>query len=109
MRVTIFLLCLASVAAFIPAVQKQAPKTVLHLERRDVLITGIMGLLGAPAIATAKGSTFFFDDETVQEQSQQATNGLVDLNNAFVVSMHFTICHVFGAIQMKPQSRRLQS
>jgi hypothetical protein len=93
MRIAIFILCLTSVAAFVPSVQKQKAQTVLHLERRDVLITGIMGLLGSPAIATAKGSTFFFDEniENVREQSQQATDGRIDLNSAFVVSKQFCL------------------
>lgn len=90
MRIPLIVLSLfASAVAFVPAVQKKViTSTQLNLERRDVLITGIMGLIAAPGIATAKGSTFFYDDkiEQVREESQMPTGGKVDLNSAFVVS-----------------------
>ena len=81
-----------TVNAFVPTVPKAAAATTtttqLEMERRDVLITGIMGLVAAPGLAHAKGSTFFYDDkiEEVREPSQMATDGKVDLNSAFVVS-----------------------
>ena len=80
-----------TVNAFVPTVPKAAATTTttqLEMERRDVLITGIMGLVAAPGLAHAKGSTFFYDDkiEEVREPSQMATDGKVDLNSAFVVS-----------------------
>lgn len=64
-------------------------KTELSLQRRDLLITGILGLIAIPEIATAKGSTFFYDDKIEEkpvEQSQMPTGGKLDLNSAFVVS-----------------------
>ena len=90
MRVALLLLSLfASALAFAPAVQKtvRTSPTQLNVQRRDVLITGIMGFLAAPAIATAKGSTFFYDEkiEFVKEENQMATGGKLDLNSAFVV------------------------
>jgi hypothetical protein len=89
MRIAILLSLAASAIAFVPAVEKRIT-TQLNLERRDVLITGIMGLIAAPGLASAKpASTFFYDDkiEFVKEESQQATGGKVDLNSAFVVSL----------------------
>jgi hypothetical protein len=78
-----------------PVVHRAAPtktSTQLDMERREVLITGILGLAAAPGLAHAKGSTFFYDDkiEDVREASQMPTGGKLDLNSAFVVSR--TLC-----------------
>lgn len=66
--------------------------TKLHSDRRDFCFAAGLGLLGAmPAAANAKAaSTWFFDEkiEQVFEPSQQATDGRLDLNNAFVVRFH---------------------
>lgn len=89
MRFAILFLIFQATAAFVPSVQKTKTTTKLDLNRRDVVITGIMGLIGAPGLAKASsGSTFFYDDkiEQVKEASQQATEGgRLDLNSAFVV------------------------
>jgi len=88
MRFALLFLIVQAAAAFVPAVQKTVKtSTQLDLTRRDVVITGIMGLLGAPAIAQASsGSTFFYDDKIEEqklEPSQQATEGgKLDLNGA---------------------------
>lgn len=99
MRFAILFLIVQAAAAFVPAVQKTAKTTTqLDLNRRDVVITGIMGLLSAPGIAqAASGSTFFYDDkiEEVREASQQATEGgKLDLNGAPVVrtTLLLTLC-----------------
>lgn len=90
MRLALLLLAPAAVLAFVPAVQKTTSSTKLDMERRDVLITGIMGLVAAPGMAQAvsASSTFFYDDkiEQVKEASQMPTGGKLDLNSAFVVS-----------------------
>jgi len=93
MRVLILVAIIASAAAFAPAVKTDGPRTVLDVHRRDVL-AGFAGMLAAPTIANAAGSTFFFDDkiETVKEASQMATGGRVDLNNAFVVRLFGLVC-----------------
>jgi hypothetical protein len=87
----LFLLVLsfaASAMAFRPLIQqveKKASSTQLGLKRRD-LLTGIAGLVAAPSIASAgKGSTWFFKDKDIKEESQMATDGKLDLNGAFVV------------------------
>ena len=93
MRLLLFFLSLlASAVAFLPTVQRQkvtadVTTTQLNLERRDVIMTGILGWITVPGIATAKGSTFFYDDkiEQVREASQMPTGGKLDLNSAFVV------------------------
>lgn len=89
MRVVLLTLLISTTAlAFSPATLKKAPKTQLDVHRRDFLATGLAGLMIVPEIASAKGSTFFYDDkiETVKEESQMPTGGKVDLNSAFVVS-----------------------
>ena len=78
------------VAGFVPVVHKPTITTTqLEMERREVLLTGIMAL-AAPAVANAArptaSSTYFFDDSQVNEPSQQSTDGKLDLNAAFVVS-----------------------
>jgi len=95
MRLALLLLAPAAALAFVPAIQKTSTSaTKLDMERRDVLITGIMGLVAAPAMAQAAASTNFYEDKT--EASQMATGGKVDLNSAFVVSCDvaslFVIC-----------------
>jgi len=89
MRLSLLLpLFVPTAVAFLPAIQKTpvATTTKLDMERRDVLITGIMGLVAAPGLAQATGSTFFYDDkiEEVREPQQMATGGKVDLNSAYV-------------------------
>jgi photosystem II PsbU protein len=77
----------ASAMAFSPLIQvdKKTSSTQLGLKRRD-LLTGIAGLVAAPSIASAgKGSTWFFKDKDIKEESQMATDGKLDLNGAFVV------------------------
>jgi SNF family Na+-dependent transporter len=79
----------ASAMAFSPMIQveKKTSPTQLGLKRRD-LLAGIAGLVAVPSIASAHGSTFFFDDkiETFREESQMPTDGKIDVNGAFVVS-----------------------
>ena len=90
MRFSLLLALFAPAAlAFVPAIQKAPVATKLDMERRDLLITGVMGLVAAPGIANAAGSTFFFDDkiEEVREPQQMATGGKIDLNSAYVVSL----------------------
>jgi hypothetical protein len=70
------------------------------MARRDALLTAISGLVGfvaAPHPATAKGSTFFYDEkiEFVKEESQMPTNGKVDLNSAFVVCTRIVLSGYF--------------
>lgn len=62
--------------------------TTLNMHRREVLTTGFLGMLTIPVVANASSSTFFYDEkiEQVNEPSQMATDGRVDLNSAFVVS-----------------------
>lgn len=59
------------------------------MDRRGFCITAALGVLsGLPAVANAKpASTWFFDEkiEEVYEPAQQATDGRLDLNSAFVV------------------------
>lgn len=93
MRVALLLLSVFSSAlAFVPAVHKTVltSPTQLDAQRRDVLITGIMGFLAAPGLAKAKGSTFFYDEkiEFVKEENQMPTGGKIDLNSAFVVCIN---------------------
>lgn len=93
MRVIFLISLLAAVAtAFTIPIKKVATvttsTTALNLKRRDLLITGVMGLVVQPLVAGAKGSTFFYDDKIEDqpvEQSQMNTGGKVDLNAAFVV------------------------
>jgi hypothetical protein len=92
MRVLVLLSLLATVAtAFtIPIKKVTTSTTALNLKRRDLLITGVMGLVVQPLVAGAKGSTFFYDDKIETqpvEQSQMNTGGKLDLNSAFVVSV----------------------
>ena len=91
---TILLLAsfVAMTSAFtLPPAAKTAQQTTtqLHLDRRDFCFAAGVGLLGVmPAAANAKpASTWFFDEkiEEVYEPAQQATNGRLDLNSAFVV------------------------
>lgn len=93
-----FILALAAVpwaTAFapVPVVRSRTTSsTELYsdVSRRDLLLTvasGIAVVVAAPEMASAKGSTFFYDEkiENVREASQMPTNGKVDLNSAFVV------------------------
>jgi hypothetical protein len=88
MRILLGLLIVTTAIAFSPATMKKASKTQLSIHRRDFLTSGIVGLMIVPEIASAKGSTFFYDEkiEFVKEESQMPTGGKVDLNSAFVVS-----------------------
>lgn len=88
MRILFAAALLATATAFAPAIKTKQPLTKLDVHRRDVLITALGGLLIAPHVAEAAGSTFFFDDkiETVREPSQMHTGGKIDLNSAFIVS-----------------------
>ena len=93
MRLTILALLLAPAMAFVPAVQKAKTTTKLDMQRRDVLITGIMGLVAAPTLAQASGSSTWFYDEKIEqvvEPTQMATDGRLDLNSAYVVSLEST-------------------
>lgn len=93
----IFHLVIALSIAF-PAVQgftahQWSPRhttTFLEMERRafhQAVLTTLGGILAVPAMASAKAaSTFFFDDDLVQEPAQQYTGGKMDVNAAFVVS-----------------------
>jgi hypothetical protein len=96
MRTIVTLLfCAATAHAFAPLPQAtRESTTALQVHRRDVLITGIMGLVAVPSLAHAKGSTWFFDEtiENVREPSQMATDGRVDLNSAFVVRGFESVC-----------------
>lgn len=87
MRVLISLLTVTMAVAFSPVIMKKSSKTQLSVHRRDFLASGLFGLMIVPEIASAKGSTFFYDDkiELVKEESQMPTGGKVDLNSAFVV------------------------
>jgi hypothetical protein len=71
---------------------RPAVDTSLAMERREfheALLTILGGVLAVPTVASAKpASTFFFDDESVQEPAQQSTGGKVDVNAAFVVSRY---------------------
>jgi hypothetical protein len=91
MRVLLCLLIATTTIAFSPAITKQASKTQLSLRRRAFLTSGLVGLMIVPEIASAKGSTFFYDDkiEFVKEESQMPTGGKVDLNSAFVVRLPY--------------------
>jgi hypothetical protein len=95
------LFLVATAEAFTPPILRlqktQDTSTQLSLKRRDLLITGIMGLLAVePAIANAKGSTWFYDDkiEEVREENQMSTGGKVDLNSAFVVRTQVRFCRI---------------
>jgi hypothetical protein len=82
------LLAACTACAFVPVHVKLAKTTELAaVSRRDVLVTALAGLVAAPALSHASGSTFFFDEkiETVREASQMPTGNRVDLNSAFVV------------------------
>lgn len=67
------------------------------MDRRDFVLgvaTGVVAAaaVGMPAVASAKpASTWFYDDSETREPSQQATDGRLDLNSAFVVSAHIII------------------
>jgi Mn2+/Fe2+ NRAMP family transporter len=95
MRFFLILLIFSPVLAFVPVivhkVNNVATTTNLDLHRRDLLITGVLGLIVAPEITHAKSSTFFYDDkieEKPPEPSQMATDGKYDLNSAFVVRIY---------------------
>jgi hypothetical protein len=59
------------------------------MNRRDVAFAAAaltMGLIASPEQSQAKpASTFFFEDNMVNEPSQMATDGKTDVNAAFVV------------------------
>jgi hypothetical protein len=89
MRIVLLLSLLSvSALAFTPVQVKIPRATSLNaVNRRDVLITVMSGIVAAPAVSQASGSTFFFDEkiETVHEPSQMHTGDRLDLNSAFVV------------------------
>jgi uncharacterized protein YycO len=98
MRLALLLSTLAvSALAFTP-VQVKVPRvtSLSAVNRRDVLITVLSGIVAAPAVSQASGSTFFFDEkiETVHEPSQMHTGDRLDLNSAFVVSAVCCSCLV---------------
>jgi hypothetical protein len=76
--------------AFTAHLSRRPSDTSLAMERREfheAILTILGGILAVPTVASAKpASTFFFDDESVQEPAQQSTGGKVDVNAAFVVS-----------------------
>ena len=95
---------MASAFAPHPLKPTETTKTHLNLDRRGFCSAAAMSLLGiAPAVANAKpASTWFFDEkiEQVYEPAQQATDGRLDLNSAFVVcknprDVSFIECTVF--------------
>jgi hypothetical protein len=109
MRLALVCLAMAPLAAaFAPNFHatKSGTSKDTHLNampRRDALLTTISGLVGfivAPHPATAKGSTFFYDDkiEFVKEESQMPTNGKVDLNSAFVVCTKIVLGGYFATL-----------
>ena len=78
-------------AGFVPQATKTTKfSTELDMERRHFCAAATLGFLGGlPPIANAKpASTWFWDEqiENVHEPAQQATDGRLDLNSAFVVS-----------------------
>ena len=82
MRLSLLIIAgLCAVSGFAPSMCKTTTTTQLDLQRREPLVD-IFGLVAAPAIANAKGSTWFYDQkiETVQEDAQMHTGGRVDLN-----------------------------
>ena len=92
MKIFILATLTALTAAFAPQTVK-ATKTSseLGMDRRQFCATATLGFLGGlPAIAKP-ASTWFWDEkiENVYEPAQQATDGRLDLNNAFVVSEIF--------------------
>lgn len=66
MKTILSLAFLGATWAFAPVARTKV-STELNLERREVLVTGVLGLLGAPVIANAESpsaaSTFFFDEQ----------------------------------------------
>jgi hypothetical protein len=61
------------------------------MNRRDAFAAAVMGLIALPELSNAKpASTFFFEDNLVNEPSQMPTAGKTDLNSAFVVGEHTT-------------------
>ncbi|GAX26630.1 hypothetical protein FisN_2Hh438 [Fistulifera solaris] len=77
-----------AVQAFTARLTHRPADTSLAMERREfheALLTIVGGVWAVPTVASAKpASTFFFDDESVQEPAQQSTGGKVDVNAAFV-------------------------
>jgi photosystem II PsbU protein len=84
MRVFLLSLLVLGANAFTPMPLQQRAETALAMERRDVLMAGLAGLATLPAIANAKGSTWFYDEkiEDVKEESQMRTDGRIDINGA---------------------------
>lgn len=87
-------ICLGSTEAFTvhsnTLLSRSTPTTCIHMQRRDVLLLG--GILFAPSVANAKAaSTYFFEDNLVQEPAQQYTGGKLDVNAAFVVSILLSV------------------
>ncbi|GAX15841.1 hypothetical protein FisN_2Lh438 [Fistulifera solaris] len=74
--------------AFTAHLTRRPTDTSLDMERREfheAILSIVAGVLAVPTVASAKpASTFFFDDELVQEPAQQNTGGKVDVNAAFV-------------------------
>lgn len=89
MKIVIVSLLCTLASAFVPQETYRSASRELHaINRREILLAGVTGLVAQPAVSTAAGSTFFFDEkiELVREESQMRTDGLIDVNNAFVVS-----------------------
>ena len=91
MRALLAITFLTAAIAFCPTVPEKTTFQLAAVNRREV-IAGLT-ILASPQISHAdgtrtKGSTFFFDEniEKVREESQLATGGKIDLNNAAVVS-----------------------
>jgi hypothetical protein len=86
MRAILISLLVLEARAFAP-MPLQRPETAVAMERREVLIAGLIGLATLPAVANARpASTWFFDEniENVKEESQMRTDGRLDINAAFV-------------------------
>ena len=85
----------SSTIAFSPIAREKTSLMQLSAQqRRDFLISSVVGLFVAPVLANAKpASTFFYDDkiEFVKEESQMYTGGKIDLNSAFVVRQLFRL------------------
>ena len=95
MKVFLILLTLSMATAFAPPRRKLSSPIrtkALDMERRDLFLLGVSAsvVVATPPIAQAKpASTWFFDKkiEQVFEPSQMPTDGRLDLNTAFVVSI----------------------
>ena len=101
MRLLLTLTFLTIARAFCPTLPEKTTLQLAAVNRREVF-AGLAGTFLAPAVAHAAshaqanrdgththGSTFFFDEniDKVREESQMATGGKIDLNNAAVVGL----------------------